>query len=56
MKTNLFLFIASVAICLSPLLAGAQGNLIVNGSFEDNGGQLYQLECFTDGCWTCAGC
>jgi hypothetical protein len=37
MKTNLVLL---VVICLSAWLAGAQGNLIVNGGFEDNGGSL----------------
>jgi hypothetical protein len=40
MKTNLSLFIGAIAICLSPLLAEAQGNLIVNGSFEANGGSF----------------
>jgi hypothetical protein len=40
MKANLSTFFAAIATCLSPLLADAQGNLIVNGSFEANGGSL----------------
>jgi hypothetical protein len=31
---------AALAVFLKPLLASAQGNLIANGSFEDNGGSL----------------
>jgi Protein of unknown function (DUF642)/PEP-CTERM motif len=40
MKTNYYLILLLATLCLSATPVQAQGNLVVNGSFEANGGSL----------------